>query len=636
MTDIRRNDDMVTSKYDRYSKDELIRIIAERDRKPRLGLLWERDEIAHDHSLNEDFVALDLVPSLSSGGGPWHNLLIEGDNFDALRYLRMTHAGRVKCICIDPPYNTGNRDFIYNDRFVDKDDVWKHSKWLEYLYRRLLLARDLLAEDGVLLVFINDENRAKLELLLDQTLPGMRLGSFTWRTKDTGNDAGRNFSQVHEHVLVYGGKEFLFNGNPLNTGKYRNPDNDPNGPWCADPITKAHTFKERPNTYYPIQNPKTGYWYPCDQSAVWRFATEARVTNTTKIRTETIEEFIRRNLIIFPDCKPSDVMFFATKEELINAIRAGKGPMLPKKKTPLFTEDLPDLDFWIGKSIAPGRPSKKSYLQGKTKMFSPVSSWIAGINEAVDFLFDEDAEELELLRSSRGGEGTDAVSEILGTKAFSFPKPPSLIRNILRQATRNDDLVMDFFAGSGTTAQAVLELNREDAGTRRFIMVSATEATADEPEKNICRDVCAERIRRVIGGYGSKEGTGGDFAYLRVKRLPLQDVLAEINHAQVWTALQLIHGQRFSPLPASPAPESGAAGQEQELLLTSVDGASGLVYVTALTVGTVARIAELARQTAHLTVYTWQPGLLRERLTAQGVTIEQIPQFLVNRFGGVA
>ncbi len=90
-------------------------------------------------------MALDLLTEHSCGEGPWHNLLVEGDNFDALRYLRMTHAGQVKCIYIDPPYNTGNKDFIYNDRFVDKDDVWKHSKWLEYLYRRLLLARDLLA-----------------------------------------------------------------------------------------------------------------------------------------------------------------------------------------------------------------------------------------------------------------------------------------------------------------------------------------------------------------------------------------------------------------------------------------------------------------------------------------------------------
>ena len=113
----------MNSKYDRYSKEELIKIIEDRDRKPKFGLVWERDEIEFDRSFNQDFVALDVLPDLSCGTGPWANLLIEGDNFDALRYLRMTHAGRVRCIYIDPPYNTGNRDFVYNDRFVDNSST---------------------------------------------------------------------------------------------------------------------------------------------------------------------------------------------------------------------------------------------------------------------------------------------------------------------------------------------------------------------------------------------------------------------------------------------------------------------------------------------------------------------------------
>jgi adenine-specific DNA-methyltransferase len=221
-------------------------------------------------------------------------------------------------------------------------------------------------------------------------------------------------------------------------------------------------------------------------------------------------------------------------------------------------------------------------------------------------------------------EGTNLIREIFGGKAFSYPKPLSLIQSMIGQATDGDDLVMDFFAGSGTTAQAVLELNREDEGQRRFIMVSATEATADDPEKNICRDVCAERIRRVIGGYGDKEGTGGDFAYLRVMRMPQEDVLTEIDHAQVWTALQLIHRQSFTPF------------NPDLTLQEAITPDNSLVYVTAISDGTTEKITVLAGQTTHLTVYTWQPGLLRERFAAQGITVEQIPQFLVNRFGGAA
>ncbi|MFM8342257.1 MAG: DNA methyltransferase [Methylomonas sp.] len=140
--------------YEDYSREELIRELRLRDRRPHFGLVWERKEIEHEKAINDDFVALNLDRQLSCGEAPYTNLIIEGDNFDALRYLRMTHAAKIKCIYIDPPYNTGNRDFIYNDRFVDKEDSYRHSKWLEFMYRRLQLARELLAEDGVIFVSI--------------------------------------------------------------------------------------------------------------------------------------------------------------------------------------------------------------------------------------------------------------------------------------------------------------------------------------------------------------------------------------------------------------------------------------------------------------------------------------------------
>lgn len=131
------------SKYDHLTHDELARLLEARDRRDatRFGLVWEANEIDRDKAVNADFVALDLLPEHSAGHEPYENLIIEGDNFDALRYLRMTHAGRVKCIYIDPPYNTGNRDFVYNDRFVDSNDSWRHSTWVEFMYQRLMLAK---------------------------------------------------------------------------------------------------------------------------------------------------------------------------------------------------------------------------------------------------------------------------------------------------------------------------------------------------------------------------------------------------------------------------------------------------------------------------------------------------------------
>ena len=149
----KRQETMAERNYSDLTKTELVQLLQARDRRDatRFGLVWEANEIDRDKALNQDFVALDLDRKISCGAAPWKNLIIEGDNFDALRYLRMTFAGRVKCIYIDPPYNTGNKDFVYNDRFVDKEDLWRHSKWCEFMFQRLTLAKDLAASDTTLI-----------------------------------------------------------------------------------------------------------------------------------------------------------------------------------------------------------------------------------------------------------------------------------------------------------------------------------------------------------------------------------------------------------------------------------------------------------------------------------------------------
>jgi adenine-specific DNA-methyltransferase len=613
----------MTGKYDHLTKDELAQLLIARDRRDatRFGLVWEANEIDRDKAINSDFVALDLLPEHSVGTSHWRNLIIEGDNFDALRYLRMTHAGRVKCILIDPPYNTGKKDFIYNDRFVDENDSWRFSTWIEFLYQRLVIARDLLREDGALLCCINDENRAKLEMLLDKVMPGRRIGSFVWRTKDSANDAGGNLSQVHEHVLVYGNPQFQFRGKLLALHDYRNPDDDPEGDWTPQPLTKAETLITRPNTYYPIQDPKTGYWYPCDPERVWAYATETRVKSGMKLRSETIEDLMRKKEIYFPPCKASNVMQWNTKDELIKAIRTGKGPILPKKKTPLLREDLPDLDFWVGKPIALGRPSRKDYLKRKKKMVAPVSSWIAGKKEEVEYLYDELEEQVELMRSERGGEGTDTINAILGTKAFNHPKPPSLIRALVGQASADDDLVLDFFAGSGTTAQAVLECNQVDGveGKRRFILVSNEEATRDKPDKNICLDVCAKRVKNVIEGYGAAPGLGGDFAYLRCRRIS-PGRLVGIEHSQVWTALQMIHRDTLEAYTPAAFLQ---AGDEDETL----------IYVPRFSTTLLEDLRRATRKSASVIIYSWQPATLQQHIRFEHVQHAAIPESLALRFG---
>ena len=457
----------MNSKYDRYSKEELIKIIEDRDRKPKFGLVWERDEIEFDRSFNQDFVALDVLPDLSCGTGPWANLLIEGDNFDALRYLRMTHAGRVKCICIDPPYNTGNKDFIYNDRFVDKDDLYKHSKWLEFLYQRFLLARDLLAEDGVLLVCINDDNRAKLELLLDQAFSGMRVGSLVWRKRRPSNAANMEhfYSSDHEHVLIYAGGQFQFAGAEKKWSGYSNWDEDKQDFWASSDLTLGFSREQRPNLYYPLYNSRTDTWYPCDPNRVWVYAIRERL-GERDVRTQPMDDMIAQNRVHFPD--EPDPALYASIGEIEAAIADGTAPQ--------FLAATPDATFWVGKRIGRNKPRFKRFKNDLKRSTQPLSSWIAEVGQGK-------SGENFVIETGMTAEGTKALRAMGIATEFPYPKPPSLIRELVRQSTVSNDLVMDFFAGSGTTAQAVLELNQEDGGQRRFIMVSATEATADAPEK---------------------------------------------------------------------------------------------------------------------------------------------------------
>ena len=601
--------------YDHLNKADLIALLEKRQAERKLGLVWERSEIEHDQALAEGFVALELDESQSVGAAPHRNLIIEGDNFDALRYLQLAYKGRVKCIYIDPPYNTGNKDFIYNDRFLGSDDAYRHSKWLEFLYWRLLLAKDLLAEDGVLLVSINDENRAKLELLLDQIFYGMRRGSFVWRTRQGSNNEQDCFLSVdHEHVLVYSGAQFQFLGYEKSFEMYSNPDNDPRGEWRPDNLTKGHTYLERPNLYYPLVDPQTGIVYPPSPDRVWVYASESRLKPGQRVQTETMEEFTRRGQILFP--QEQRIATWATLEELLAAIDAGDVPKAGK--TPILRRELPELEFWVGKPVGFGRPAFKRFKADLRNATQPISSWIVPKAEA-------DAYEAEnSFISGTNQEGATALAAIMGRKSFNYPKPPSLIKELIAQATPDKTgLVLDFFAGSGTTAQAVLELNFADGGDRSFIMVSSTEATEKEPDKNICRDVCAPRVSGVIAGYGKQAGTGGGFAYLRAQKLVPETLAIDLRHDQIWLALQLIHSGTVTPYdPAQP------------IQLLQGEDSPDVLYIAKLDAAARRKLQEWsAASRPSAVIYSWQPGLVRQIVAFEPVRVEKIPEYLMLRFG---
>ncbi len=613
------------------SAPQLRRLLTEHLTKQKLGLYWESSAIERDAALNANIVLPRLVEENSHGleelAGPGTpNLIIEGDNFDSLRLLKSTHAGKIRVIYIDPPYNTGNKDWVYNDRYVGQNDRWRHSQWLEFLYQRLTLAKDLLTQDGVIMVSINDENRARLEMLMDEVFPARRVGSLVWRTKDTGNDLSQRFSHVHEHVLVYANPGFQFNGRATNRSKFRNPDNDVRGDWSPQPLTANKTLIERKNTFYPIQNPETGYWYPCDPDSTWRFASEKEIRQRLNgneaaiqaaldgLRSDTIEALIDKKLIYFPPCKRDDVMQFETRADLSAAIAAGTGPMLPKKKTPLLREDLPDIEFWVGKPIAPGRPSRKELWTAKpeTERLAPLSSWIAGQNEEVVTLEDENGDEPAVLRSARGGVATEEIKNLLGSKAFPYPKPLSLIQSLIGQASRSGDTVLDFFAGSGTTGHAVLALNAQDQGNRKFILCSSTEATDKEPDKNLCRDVCAERMKRVIESDATL--ANNSFAYLQLDKIAPGDAPFESDCAQAFQLLTLRLGRVARPVPAT---DNGI----KVLVQNAADGVL-TVLCHKLTRATLDALTALpARQ---LRVYSTRPKAVREHLQALGREVESL------------
>ncbi|MDD2977109.1 site-specific DNA-methyltransferase [Aquabacterium sp.] len=524
---------------EQMSAPELRRLLAEHLTRQKLGLYWERNAIEHDQALNANVVLPRLVPEWShtpEGCTEHRNLIIEGDNFDSLRLLRSTHAGKVRVIYIDPPYNTGNKDWVYNDSYVGANDRWRHSQWLEFLYQRMTLARELLTADGVILVSINDENRARLEMLMDEVFPGRRLGTIVWRTRQGSNADQQCFLSVdHEHLLVYGNANFAFNGFGKSYEMYSNPDNDPRGDWRPDNLTLGFSFKERPNLYYPLVDEKTGIHYPPNPDRIWVYASEARLKPGQTLQAKSMEEFVRLGQILFP--KDQRVETWETLDDLLNAIDTGDVPK--SGKTPILRRDLPDLEQWVGKPVGFGRPQFKRYKADLRNQTQPLSSWIVPT-------FEEGTYEAEMsLTSATNQEGARQVAQIFGDRAFNYAKPASLIKGLLSQATRPDDIVLDFFAGSGTTGQVVMELNAEDGGHRRFILCSSTEATDKEPAKNLCRDVCAERMRRVMLGYADKPGhtllQGGEFAYLQLDKLDQADVALDATPDHATTLLALRH-----------------------------------------------------------------------------------------------
>lgn len=549
----------MSGRYDHLDRDALIRVLERRDSERQLGLVWERPEaeggeLEADASVNADFVALELDPALSHGDAPWRDLIIEGDNHDALRYLRMTHAGRIRCIYIDPPYNTGNRDFVYNDRFVDRSHRFRHSLWLEFMHRRLRLARELLAEDGVIFVSIDDNELFRLGMLMDQVFGESGfVANVIWQKVYSPKNTAQHFSDDHEYLLVYAKDRSRWRPNPVPRNEsqikaYKNPDNDPRG-----------------------------VWKPGDLSARNYYGAGTYAITTPSGR-----------LI---DSPPPGMYWRVSKDKLEELDRDGR--------------------IWWGKGGG-NVPAIKRFLSEVRTGVVPQTLWSY---EEVGHTQDAKKQLLDVLNFDRSED------------VFSTPKPVQLMERVLQVATNPEDLVLDFFAGSGTTAQAVARLNARDGGQRRYILVSNTEATDEQPDKNLCRDVCAERVRRVLGGYTNAKGEpvaglGGGFAYLRTRRVPRHRINRRLGHVEIWHALCLIHGQPLRPWDG------------RGLVHAAVEAAADpLAYLPDVDDTTLAALqAWLASLPSRAAVYCWTPERLAH-IDPALATVLPVPQSLAQRFG---
>ena len=414
----------------------------ERMKEEVFGLVWPGKKEALEEAFT--FCSKKLVLEEDNAS---ENMFIEGDNIDALKLLQGEYASKVKMIYIDPPYNTGKK-FNYNDNFSYSKKEWLqfypntslygrfHTKWLNMMYPRLYLARNLLREDGVIFISIDDHEVANLRKLCDEIFGEENfIAQIIWK-KRSGPPNDKKLGTVHEYIMVFS-KDIntvflrLKERTQEQLARYKNPDGHTKGKWVAgDLMANIKGGRYVKSLYFPIINSKTGEEHYPSSGGNWRF------------NKEKIQRLIENNEIYFGE--------------------DGKG-----------------------------RPKLKRFLSD-VKEGTAFSSWFDYVGYS--------------------NTATEEISKIFGNvNLFDTPKPTALVKEILKISTCDDNIILDFFAGSATTAHAVFDLNQQDGGNRKFILVQLPEPCAPESEayksgyKTIA-DIGEERIRRVIKKLEIKEG----------------------------------------------------------------------------------------------------------------------------------
>lgn len=425
----------------------------------KYGLVFEEHREEIDEVLDTHTPVLTEEADWFIDHGGQMNFLLEGDNLAALKLLEKTHRGKIKMIYIDPPYNTANKDFAYDDTRVDLTDTFRHSKWLSFMRERLRIARNLLRDDGILFISIDDNEQSDLKLLCDEIF---KEENFFSQVIIQSNKRGQTYKQIaktHEYLLIYTRSPEA----EFNEIDKTDDDNDLN---LLDKIG-AYNVRElrnrnpkfgkhnRPNLFYPIYvNPsivdKDGFC-PISLAYTTDYCVEVYPFNSTggescwRWSTKLLSENINSNTQF------SNVVARAKRDGTFNI-----------------------------------------YEKYRKTTYKAKSIWL----------------ETDVITEK----GTVELGELGLSERFPFPKPLFLLKKCLQIGTNSNDIILDFFAGSGTTGHAVMKLNAEDGGTRRFILCTNN-------ENGICRDVTYERIRRVI----DKEDYAASLKYYKVDYVPISD-----------------------------------------------------------------------------------------------------------------
>ena len=384
------------------------------------------------------------------------NIYIEGDNLEVLKLLQESYLGKIKLIYIDPPYNTGN-DFIYRDNFAMSRDEWSeeigetdeegnrlfrntdsngrfHSDWCSMMYSRLLLARNLLSDDGVIFVSIDDNERDNLaKICIDIFGQEQYIATFPWRKRTAKSDVPFGVSQDYEWIVAFSKSNRYRASVEGKERQYFETPDYPGRPWRIHDLTTQRTATERPNSSFTMINPKNGDEYPVNPQRTWA------------VTVDTFNSYYSQGKIVFP----------------------GDYPFLSITK--------PAFRYW-----------KEDDMKKAGDLF--------GLIAASTKLPDDIGMSLD---------GTKEITELMGGKIFSYPKATKLIKHFVDISTKTtkNAIILDFFSGSATTAHAVMQLNAEDGGNRKFIMVQLPEPCDEKSEaykagyKSIC-DIGKERIRR--------------------------------------------------------------------------------------------------------------------------------------------